>query len=336
MENIDIDLQEIDIQNVDSVLTGPQGPEGPEGPQGPQGETGPQGPAGPAGPQGETGATGAQGEQGIQGPPGEPGEDGITPVVTVAETITLPPNEPAYVSQDGTTGNIVLTFGIPQGDDSNCLSLPTVVAELPEEGVAGIFYFVPKSHTTTTVTGDNLSLTFTDTGAIEELEILGDLQQATPPATPEPLTGTITVTIDSTPMTINLNTEYLAKVSTAQDKIYKTDEQWYIHREVGYINSYAGEIITTAYVSTSGTLTAGDEVYYVLDTPEDILIEDNTLINDINMLFNHNFSSGVVTITTSANVTADLNISYYSYDVNDQYDKYVYIPETANYERIGT
>ena len=336
MENIDIDLQEIDIQNVDSVLTGPQGPQGPEGPQGPQGETGPQGPAGPAGPQGETGATGAQGEQGIQGPPGEPGEDGITPVVTVAETITLPPGTPAYVSQDGTTGNIVLTFGVPQGDDSNCLSLPTVVAELPEEGTAGIFYFVPKSHTTTSVSGDNLSLTFTDTGAIEELEILGDLQQATPPAAPEPLTGTITVTIDSTPMTINLGTEYLAKVSTAQDKIYKTDEQWYIHREIGYINSYAGETITTAYVSTSGTLTAGDEVYYVLDTPEDILIEDNTLINDINMLFNHNFSSGVVTITTSANVTADLTISYYSYDVNDQYDKYVYIPETDNYERIGT
>lgn len=336
MENIDIDLQEIDIQNVDSVLTGPQGPQGPEGPQGPQGETGPQGPAGPAGPQGETGATGEQGPQGVQGPQGEAGEDGITPVITVDQTITLPAGEPAYVQQDGTVGNIVLTFGIPQGDDSNCLSLPTVVNELPVEGVAGIFYFVPKSHTSTTVTGDNLTLTFTDTGAIDELEILGDLQQSTPPASPEPLTGTITVTIDSTPMTINLGTEYLAKVTTAQDKIYKSDEQWYIHREVGYINSYDGETITTAYVSTSGTLTAGDEVYYVLDTPEDILIEDDTLINNINMLFNHSFSSGGVNITTSANVTADLKISYYSYDVNNQYDKYVYIPETQNYERIGT
>ena len=336
MENIDIDLQEVDIANVDSVLTGPQGPQGPEGPQGPQGETGPQGPAGPAGPQGETGATGAQGIQGIQGPQGEPGEDGITPTVSIGTTTTLPAGSDATVVNSGLGPNVVLDFGIPQGDDSNCLSLPTVVAELPAEGTAGIFYFVPKTHTTTSVSGDNLSLTFTDTGAIAELEILGDLQQVTPPATPEPLTGTITVTIDSTPMTINLDTEYLAKVSTAQDKIYKTDEQWYIHREIGYINSYAGETITTAYVSTSGALTAGDEVYYVLDTPEDILIEDNTLINDINMLFNHNFSSGVVTITTSANVTADLTISYYSYDVNDQYDKYVYIPETANYERIGT
>lgn len=336
MENIDIDLQEIDIQNVDSVLTGPQGPQGEQGPQGPAGPQGPEGPAGPAGPQGETGATGEQGPQGIQGPQGEPGQDGVTPTVVVGTTTTLPAGSDATVVNSGIGTNVVLDFGIPRGDDSNCLSLPTVVSELPEEGVAGIFYFVPKTHTTTTVTGDSLSLTFTDTGAIDELEILGDLQQATPPASPEPLTGTITVTIDSTPMTINLGTEYLAKVTTAQDKIYKNDEQWYIHREVGYINSYDGETITTAYVSTSGTLTAGDEVYYVLDTPEDILIEDNTLINNINMLFNHSFSSGVVNITTSANVTADLKISYYSYDINDQYDKYVYIPETQTYERIGT
>ena len=336
MENIDIVLQQVDVQNVDSVLTGPQGPEGPQGPQGPQGETGPQGPAGPAGPQGETGATGAQGLQGIQGPPGENGVDGVTPTVVIGEVTTLPPDSPATVVNSGSGPNVVLDFGIPQGSDANCLSIPTVVAELPEEGTVGVFYFVPKTYTTTTVTGDNLSLTFTDTGAIEELEILGDLQQATPPSTPEPLTGTITVTVDSTPMTINLGSEYLAKVSTAQDKIYFTDEQWYIHREIGYINSYSGETINTAYVCTSGTLTAGDEVYYVLDTPEDILIEDNTLINDINMLANYTFSSGTVTITTSANVTADLKIDYYSYALNNQYDKYVYIPETQTYERIGS
>ena len=233
---------------------------------------------------------------------------------------------------------MVLNFGIPQGiqgSSANCLSIPTVVAELPEDGQAGVFYFVPKSYTPTTVTGDNLTLTFTDTGAIQELEILGDLEQSTPPATPEPLTGTITVTIDGTDMTINLGNEYLAKVTTAQDKIYLTDENWYIHREIGYINSYSGETITTDYVCTSGTLTNGDEVYYILDTPEEILIEDATLINNLNMLFNHRFESGTVTITTSANVTADLKISYYSYDVNDQYDKYVYIPEDETYERIG-
>jgi hypothetical protein len=373
MENIDIDLQQVDIANVDSVLTGPQGPAGfspvatvtkvdnvttititdedgtttaqiLDGTNGQNGQnntltigtvtTGVNPSATITGdspnqvlnlvlPKGDAGAT------------GQAGADGTTPTVTVGTTTTLPAGSPATVTQSGTATNVILNFGIPQGDDSNCLSLPTVVASLPEEGVAGIFYFVPKSHTVTTVTGDNLSLTFTDTGAIDELEILGDLQQATPPATPEPLTGTITVSIDSDDMTINLGSEYLAKVSTAQDKIYYNDENWYIHREIGYINSYDGETITTAYVCTSGTLTAGDEVYYVLDTPTDILISDATLINNLNMLYNKHFESGTVSIATSANVTADLKIGYYSYDIHNQYDEYVYMPETQTYERIG-
>lgn len=373
MENIDIDLQQVDIANVDSVLTGPQGPAGfspvatvtkvdnvttititdedgtttaqiLDGTNGQNGQnntltigtvaTGVNPSATITGdspnqvlnlvlPKGDTGAT------------GQAGADGTTPTVTVGTTTTLPAGSPATVTQSGTATNVILNFGIPQGDNSNCLSLPTVVASLPEEGVAGIFYFVPKSHTVTTVTGDNLTLTFTDTGAIDELEILGDLQQTTPPATPEPLTGTITVSIDSEDMTINLGSEYLAKVTTAQDKIYYTDENWYIHREIGYINSYDGETITTDYVCTSGTLTNGDEVYYVLDTPTDILITDATLINNLNMLYNKHFESGTVSITTSANVTADLKIGYYSYDIHNQYDEYVYMPETQTYERIG-
>ena len=333
MENIDIDLQQIQISNVDSVLTGPQGPQGPEGPQGPTGPTGPQGPAGPAGPQGETG------EQGIQGPAGPAGADGITPTITIGTTTTLPAGSSATVTNTGSATNLVLNFGIPQGiqgSSANCLSLPTVVSELPEDGEAGIFYFVPKSHNITTVTGDNVTLNFTDTGAISELEILGNLEQDTPPATPEPLTGTITVSIDAEDMTINLGNEYLAKVTTAQDKIYYDNETWYIHREIGYINSYSGETINTDYVCTSGTLTAGDEVYYVLDDSEEIEITDSAIINNLNMLYNKQFSAGNVSIVTSANITADFVISYYSYDINDQYDKYVYIPETSTYERIGS
>ena len=332
MENIDIDIQQIDVQNVDSVLTGPQGPKGDKGDTGPQGPAGPEGPAGPVGPQGETG------ERGATGPAGPAGSNGVTPTVSIGTTYTLPPTSPAEVENVGTGSNVILNFGIPKGDtgsSANCLSLPTVVASLPEEGEVGVFYFVEKTHTLTTVTGDNLTLTFTDTGAIGELEILGDLEQSTIPSSPEPLTGTITLTINAETMTINLGTEYLAKVNTAYDKIYKTDEQWYIHREIGYINSYSGETITTDYVSTSGTLTTGDEVYYVLDNPEDILIEDDTLINDINMFYNMRFELGTTTVSTLANVTANLKIGYYSYDAENQFDKYVYVPETQSYERIG-
>ena len=55
-ENIDITLNNINESNVNDVLTGPQGPVGPAGPQGIQGETGPVGPAGPQGPAGPAGA----------------------------------------------------------------------------------------------------------------------------------------------------------------------------------------------------------------------------------------------------------------------------------------
>ena len=155
MENIDIDLNEIDIQNVDSVLTGPQGPKGDKGDTGPQGPAGPEGPAGPVGPQGETGATGAQGPQGIQGPAGE---DGVTPTVSVGTTTTLPPDTPAYVTSDGSPTNLILNFGIPQGTDANCLSVPTIVSELPEVADPNTFYFVQKEYTSTSVSGNNITL----------------------------------------------------------------------------------------------------------------------------------------------------------------------------------
>ena len=332
MENIDIDLQQLDIANVDSVLTGPQGPQGPEGPQGPQGETGPQGPPGPAGPQGETG------EQGIQGETGPAGADGISPTITIGTVTTVSAGTPASVENVGSDTAVVLDFSIPQGpqgSDANCLSLPTVVGELPAEGQSNIFYFVPKTHTISTATGDNLTLTFTDNhGAIDDLEILGKIEQATPPATPNALTGVITITIDGENYTVDLGSIYLAEVSSVQDKIYQTDGVWYVHHAIGYINSYDGETITTSYISTSGSLTAGDEVYYVLDDAEEIEITDNSLINSLNMIFNMIFDTASVSISASANVEADLKIDYYSFDINEQYDKYVYIPETANYERI--
>lgn len=332
MENIDIDIQEIDIANVDSVLTGPQGPQGPEGPQGAQGPTGPQGPAGPAGPQGETGATGAQGLQGIQGPAGE---DGVSPTISVGTTTTLPAGSPATVTQDGTASNVIFNFGIPMGEDTYCLSLPTIVEELPEVGDPKIFYFVPKPHTNTTATGDSFTMTFTDYGRFSQFEILGKIEQNTPPATPNALRGTITISIDGDDYEVNLGSIYLAEVTTNRDRIYKSGNKWYLEQKIGYISIYDGETITTDYVSTSGSLTNGDEVYYVLDTPVVTEITDNTLLGDLNLVATQQFEQGTVSVSTSANVEADLNVSYYSFDINNQYDKYVYIIDTANFEKIG-
>lgn len=484
MENIDIDLNEIDIQNVDSVLTGPQGPKGDKGDTGPQGPAGPEGPAGPVGPQGETGATGAQGPQGIQGPAGQ---DGATPTVSVGTTTTLPPNTPAYVTSDGTPTNLVLNFGIPQGTDSNCLSVPTIVDELPETGDPKTFYFVRKAFPQTTVNGDNLSISITDeAGQVTSLEVDGNLRQpsytgknifqvpdtptqawhctftklglnsfkilstvnsttagyariditgldsgtdyylsynfevtggslsgptvggvstqisggsvsatttggrvvntgsgtyirlyfyvgrdialttddevtftniqlekgssATPyepyvggssspsESYPQPIyvmTGESTVTYGSETFNLDLGDIELAKISTAKDYIYQDEAIWKVHKEIGKIESYDGETITTAYISTTGGLTTGATVYYVLEESEETTITDDTLIDTLNYLSTLHFETGSYSIAISnSDVTPELTLTYENYDPLHQYNKYVYLIDTAGYEEI--
>lgn len=334
MENIDIDLNEIDISNVDSVLTGPQGPQGEPGPQGPQGEPGPQGPAGPAGPQGETGATGSQGLQGIQGIQGIPG---VSATVTVGATTTLSPGSQATVTNTGTEQAVVLEFGVPQGDDSNCLSLPTIVDELPEVADPKIFYFVRKNFPQTTVTGDSFNIVITDdAGKVDSLVINGVLEQATPPATIYVMTGVSTVTIDSETITLDLGDIELAEVSTAKDYIYKdSNGDWQLHKEIGKIETYDGETITTAYVSTSGSLTVGDTVYYVLDTPEEIEITDTNLTDVLNLIGTMHFETGTISVSvTNSDVTPDISLTYENYDSLHQYKKYVYLIDTSGYEEI--
>ena len=105
---------------------------------------------------------------------------------------------------------------------------------------------------------------------------------------------------------------------------------------IGKIESYDGETITTDYVSTSGSLTNGDTVYYVLDTPETTTITDEPLTNALNMIYTTIFETGTTAVSiTNADVTPDLAVAYYEYDPNNQYDKYVYIIDTANFEKIG-
>jgi hypothetical protein len=335
MENIDINLQEIDIANVDSVLTGPQGPKGDPGERGPAGPQGPQGPQGPVGPQGATGATGATGQTGPQGP------SGVSPTITIGSVSTVSPDTSASVSNSGTDSAVILNFEIPRGypgDDSNCLSVPTIVDSLPAVGDPKVFYFVPITPTTTVVTSPTVYMTVTgnNIGRISQLEINGEIEQATPPATPEALRGVITFTINGTDYTVDLGDIYLAKINAYQDKIFNVGDNFYLHREIGYIESYSNEDLDGAdYISTSGSLTPGDEVYYDLHDPTDTLITDDNLINALRMIKNLAYPVGNNTIITSANVTAELTVGWYEIDPNHQYDKYVYMIDTANFEKIG-
>lgn len=333
MENIDIYLDNPHVDNVDSVLTGPQGPQGPAGPQGPEGPAGPQGETGPAGPQGETGATGATGAT------GPAGADGITPTFTVGTVSTVSPDTPASVSNSGTETNIILNFEIPrgyQGSSANALSVPTIVDSLPAVGDPNTFYFVPKPYTLHTGTGNSFNVTISDeAGRFKTFSINGVLEQATPPATIYVMTGVSTLTIGTETYTIDLGNIELVKVQNQKDYIYKDGDTWKIHKVIGKIESYDGETITTDYVSTSGSLTTGDVVYYILDESVTTPITDNNLINVLNMIMSIVFETGTTAVSiTNTNVTPDLAVAYYGFDPHNQYDKYVYIIDTSDYEQI--
>lgn len=335
MDNdIIIELGIPSIDNASDVLVGPQGPEGPAGPQGPEGPEGPQGETGPAGPQGETGP---QGEQGETGPAGA---DGVSATITVGTVETLPANTSAYVTNVGTSLDAILNFGIPQGiqgSSANALSMPTVVNSLPVTGEAGVFYFVPKSYITSVATGDSFTMTISDDeGRIDTFIINGVCEQDTPPATIYTMTGVSTITIDGTNYTLDLGDIELAEVNGQKDYIYNDGDVWKIHKVIGKILSYDGETIDTDYISTSGTLTVGDTVYYVLDDPETITIEDTTITNVLNMIMSLRFETCSVAVSiTNADVTPNLSVVYHTYDPYNQYDKYVYLIETSHYEKIG-
>lgn len=333
MENIDITLINPEIQNVNSVLTGPQGPQGEPGPQGPAGPEGPQGIPGPVGETGETGP------RGLTGPAGPAGPAGVSPTITIGETTTLDAGEPATVENSGTSTELILNFGIPQGPAGadNALSVPTIVGELPEVGDPNTFYFVPKPHTLHTATGDSFNVTISDdAGRFQIFSINGVLEQATPPATIYVMTGVSTLTIGAETYTIDLGDIELAKVQSQKDYIYKDGDTWKIHKVIGKIDSYSGETITTDYVSTSGTLTNGDTVYYVLDDSVTTTITDDSLINVLNMIMSTVFETGTTAVSiTNADVTPDLAVAYYGYDPYNQYDKYVYIIDTSGYEKIN-
>ena len=70
----------------------------------------------------------------------------------------------------------------------------------------------------------------------------------------------------------------LAKIGTNEDYVFKDGGKYYVHKAIGKIAGYDGETITTSYISTTGALTTGATVYYVLSTPEEYEIAKGTLI----------------------------------------------------------
>lgn len=115
---------------------------------------------------------------------------------------------------------------------------------------------------------------------------------------------------------ISLGSIELCKIGDYQDYIYKSGGKWYVRKEVGKISSYAGETISTNYISTTGSLTTGATVYYALATPTDTEITNEALIAQLEAILSQGYTyagtNNITTVITAGNEQGELEITYYT------------------------
>lgn len=102
----------------------------------------------------------------------------------------------------------------------------------------------------------------------------------------------------------------MRRVGSVRDEFKKINGIWYERHNIGYIASYNGETITTDYMSTTGSLTTGASVQYVLENPIDLLCtqEQITALEQIKNLTTYPEQTNIM---STDEVPANLEIQYY-------------------------
>lgn len=95
----------------------------------------------------------------------------------------------------------------------------------------------------------------------------------------------------------------LVEVEAARDEIRKVGSAWVKRKAIGKIASYNGETISSDYISTTGSLTTGAIVYYVLDNTVDEGISNLDLISKLESL---RAKAGSTSISVSGNLPAEI------------------------------
>lgn len=135
--------------------------------------------------------------------------------------------------------------------------------------------------------------------------------------------------------TIDLGSIELAKIGNYQDRIYKQDGKWYVEKQTGKIASYAGETISTDYISTTGQLTTGATVYYALATPTTTEITDSTLLSQLNFIANlYGGTNNIMLVGTGAQ--GEIKVEYQTWDKYNRYDVYIWNDEINDYQILNS
>lgn len=80
-------------------------------------------------------------------------------------------------------------------------------------------------------------------------------------------------------------------------------------------------------------------IYYVVATPTDTTITDQTLIAQLEAIRTASLENGTNTITNTAtgtNLAGDMEIGYYGYNPRNRYDKWLWLDINNEYEQIGS
>ena len=95
----------------------------------------------------------------------------------------------------------------------------------------------------------------------------------------------------------------LASVNNIKDTLIIQNDKAIIDKKIGKINDYNGESITTEYISTTGDLSTGATIYYVLPEPQTIVLDN---------LYNLNLFDNENNLTTNDELQPNMLIEYWT------------------------
>lgn len=169
------------------------------------------------------------------------------------------------------------------------------------------------SLTETLVTGTTIQVSNALPISIDYFNLRGNFDLTTF----KPVSGTFDVVFAETSSAVSQTFEidlgelWLGAVNTTYDSFSFSGSTIYLNKKIGYIESYNGETITTDYVSSTGSLTTGAEVYYVLSTPEHVDISSDLQFQLNNIIENAKMYESTTISTSLASVSPVIALSYF-------------------------
>lgn len=138
---------------------------------------------------------------------------------------------------------------------------------------------------------------------------------------------------------VDLGDFELYSINNVYDKFLYQDGIWYLYKNIGKINCYDEEEITTDYISSTGELSSGATVYYVLENPTILEITsayENTY-NSLMNLIGIEVQDGVVDISNLSNGIST-SFSIYTDDIIEvpikYFKEYKFSDEKIKYTRV--